>query len=99
MTPIAAEQETDTPAQHDVRWLFLLAATAAVHVGSALLFPRFAYGHFSWPAFLTCLAPMVWAVLVSSTYRSFPERVIMWAAVAGAVYWALPALAMFGIKW
>ena len=102
MIPITAEQKTDTLTQHDVRWLFLLVATVAIHFGGAALFPRFANGGFSWPAFLVCAVPVAWAVLLLSTYRSFLERVIMWASVAGAVYWALPALAMFGvagIKW
>jgi hypothetical protein len=94
MTP---QQNVDPFARPDVRWLLLLAGTVALQLASAALFGRFAGAGFSWPAFLACLLPACWAVFLLSTYRSFVERVITWAALAGAVYWVLPALAMLGI--
>jgi len=68
-----------------------------LRLASAAVFARFAGESFSWLAFVACLLPAVWAVYLLSTYRSFLERLITWAALAGAVYWALPALAMLGI--
>ena len=93
----APEQKIDPFSRPDPRWLLLLAGTVSLHVASAALFARFAGDGFSWVAFLACLLPAIWAVYLLSTYRSFLERVITWAAFAGAVYWAMPALAMLGV--
>lgn len=94
---IAPQEHVDPFSRPDVRWLLFLAATVTLHVVSAAVFARFAGDGFSWLAFVACLLPAVWAVYMLSTYRSFLERLITWAALAGAVYWALPALAMLGI--
>ena len=96
-SPHQEAQRVDPFSRPDVRWLLLLAGTVTLHVASAATFARFAGDKFSWLAFVACLLPAVWAVYLLSTYRSFFERVITWAALAGAVYWALPALAMLGI--
>jgi len=97
ISPRPEAQHADPFARPDVRWLLLLVGTVTLHVASAATFARFAGDGFSWLAFLACLVPAAWAVFLLSTYRSFLERVITWAALAGAVYWALPALAMLGI--
>ena len=97
MPMIAPQQDVDPFARPDARWLLLLAGTVALQLASAALFARFADAGFSWLAFLACLLPAFWAVYLLSTYRSLVERVITWAALAAAVYWALPALAMLGI--
>ena len=98
MTPTATEQKAGTLTQHDVRWVALVFVTAILNFGSALLFPQFSSGGFSWLALFSCLLPVLWAAYLLAIYRSFLERVICWAAVAGAGYWALQALAMFGIS-
>jgi hypothetical protein len=94
---IAPQQKVDPFARPDVRWLLFLAGTVTFQIASAALFARFAGAGFSWLAFLACLLPAFWSVYLLSTYRSFMERVITWAALAGAIYWAMPALAMLGI--
>ena len=91
------QPNTDPFARPDVRWLAYLAGTVALQFASAALFGRFANAGFSWLAFMGCLLPAIWSVYLLSTYRSFVERVITWAALAGAIYWAMPALAMLGI--
>jgi hypothetical protein len=97
MTPTATEQKAGTLTQHDVRWVALVLVTATLNFGSALLFPEFSSGGFSWPALITCLAPALWAGYLLSIYRSFVERVATWAAVAGAIYWAYSGLALLGV--
>src|SRR5215510_7011277 len=96
-SPQQEAQPVDPFSRPDPRWLLLLAASVCLHVATAVLFARFAGGGFSWVAFAACLAPACWAVFLLSTYRSFAERLITWAALAGAIYWALPALAMLGL--
>ena len=96
-SPRQEAEQADPFSRPDARWLLLLAGTVSLHVASAALFARFAGDGFSWAAFLACLLPACWAVYLLSTYRSFVERMITWAALAGAVYWALPALAMLGL--
>ena len=96
--PMTTPQQNANPfARPDGRWLFFLTGTVALQLASAALFARFAGASFSWLAFLGCLLPALWSVYLLSTYRSFVERVITWAALAGALYWAMPALAMLGI--
>ena len=95
-SPRQEAEQADPFSRPDARWLLLLAGTVSLHVASAALFARFAGDGFSWVAFVACLLPACWAVYLLSTYRSFVERMITWAALAGAVYWALPALAMLG---
>lgn len=97
MPGIAPQQNIDPFARTDARWLLLLAGTVTLQLASAALFGRFSGDGFSWVAFLACLLPAFWAVYLLSIYRSFVERVITWAALAGAIYWAMPALAMLGI--
>lgn len=94
---IAPQEKVDPFTRPDPRWMLLLAGTVALHLASAAVFTRFAGDGFSWLAFLACLLPACWAVFLLSTYRSFLERVITWASLAGAVYWAMPALAMLGL--
>ena len=90
-------QTIDRFARPDARWLLLLSGTVALQFGTAALFTRFAVDGFSWLSFLACLAPAIWAFFLLSTYRSFLERLITWGALAAAVYWGMPALAMLGI--
>ena len=94
---IAPQEKVDPFTRPDPRWMVLLAGTVALQLASAALFGRFGGDGFSWVAFLACLLPAGWAVFLLSTYRSFLERVITWAALAGAVYWAMPALSMLGL--
>lgn len=98
MTPTATEQKADTLAQHDVRWVILVVITALLNAGSLLLFPQLSSGGFRWLAVIACLLPVLWGAYLLSIYRSFLERVVTWVAVAGAVYWAYSALALFGVS-
>jgi hypothetical protein len=97
MPMTSPQPNTDPFARPDARWLLFLVGTVALQLASAALFSRFASAGFSWLAFVGCLLPAIWSVYLLSTYRSFVERVITWAALVGAVYWAMPALAMLGI--
>jgi len=94
----APQQNVDPFARPDVRWLLFLAGTVTLQIASAALFARFAGAGFSWLAFLACLLPAFWSVYLLSTYRSFVELVITWAALAGAIYWAYSSLALFGVS-
>ncbi len=98
MTPTVTEQKAGTLTQCDVRWVALVLVTAILNFGSALLFPQFSSGGFSWLALFSCLLPVLWGAYMLAIYRSFLERVVTWAAMAGAAYWAYSALALSGIS-